>query len=266
MTLTEKIVAALDEALDLEMRRQPPWAAISPSALGGECDRMVSFEYFEAIEEKAKAKRQGEAYLAPRKFDPHMHRVFRDGSTLETMILDDLERAGFKLDRYDSEGKQHGFRAKFGNKTFSGRVDAIIVRSPFEEVATPAIVDVKTMNDDKWQKMVKHGLAKSHPQYVAQLQLYMGMMGLTNPAMLVAYNKNTAQYAIEFVPFDQEKCQELIQRAQRLLDASSPYDLPRGGLSREMPPCTWCRFADKCWTPMLEERLDQVVPNWIKKK
>lgn len=271
-SVVERVIELIDAGIDRRERATPPWAWLSPTSLG-DCDRRTAFEFFEAVEEKQKAKRLGSAYLAPQKFPPRLLRVFRDGRTLEEAILNDLSAGGFEVvtgyyDATKDAHRQHGFSVKLGKhgRGFSGRVDGIIVRSPVPEIATPCIVDVKTMDADNFASFKEKGVGLSHPKYVDQLTLYMGLMNITNPSMLFAYNKNTGDEWFELVEFSQERFDALRERVMTLANADGPEDVPRGGKAKEAPPCRWCRFADRCWasSDVTPEAVARLVPSWAK--
>lgn len=264
----DKLIKLLDDALDAAERARPPRPSIGPSSIGSECSRRVSYEYFEAIDEQQRYAAEKEDYLAPQRWPAHMLRTFRDGNTLEKVVLDDLELAGFSIERGTPDGKQHGFVASMGRKKrrFAGRVDGIITKAPEGlDFKVPFIVDVKTMNSKNWEAFVKKGAAEAHKRYVYQLNIYMGFMGLMNPSMLIAYNKDTSRYHVEMIEFDQRVFDDAVHEIEALLDADDPTDLPRGGGSIEVPPCKFCRFAEQCWAAMPTVKLASVIPDWVRK-
>lgn len=253
----------IDQALEEKARRDIPRTYLGGSRLGMECTRALAYERFEA-QETALLMRDGRPNPKMR-FKGKILRVFRDGHRIEDQCIDDLRGAGFQVDDRDpSTGRQWAWHA--GNGQIKGHLDGIVTGGPDVGVAFPCLLEIKSMNDKKWNLCRDKGVKVSHPIYYAQMQVYMAYMGLhANPAWFYYYNKNTSEYGHEFVPFDLEAAQKASDAGVRVIEAKSPDDIPRLGSSIDDFRCKWCDFKERCWAPEPQSGPPAIFakPDWL---
>jgi CRISPR/Cas system-associated exonuclease Cas4 (RecB family) len=144
-------------------------------------------------------------------------RLFETGHREEGRVYDNLRAIGVELHTED-EGKQIRCRDKSGH--FGGSVDGIGKGFP-EAPATWAVLEIKTMNDSAFKKLVEDGVEIAKPQHFAQMQVYMGLLELTR-AMYIAVNKNTDAMHGEWVHFDKVRFEGRLEVADRIIHASQP--------------------------------------------
>src|SRR3954463_2765496 len=93
---------AIDRALGIRNRAQPPRRYVSTSGLGRECLRQIQYDYL------AVPKDEG------REFEPYTLRIFEAGHRAEDIIAAWLRAAGFDLHTKRSDGTQFGFSSLDG--------------------------------------------------------------------------------------------------------------------------------------------------------
>ena len=174
-------------------------------------------------------------------FEGRILRLFDTGVREETRLLEELRGIGATVwDKDPDTGAQWRVSACHGH--FGGSLDGIAKGLP-EAPKTPAVLEFKTHSDKSFLDLCKNQVAGSKPQHYAQMQVYMGLMDLDR-ALYMAVNKNTDDVYCEWVHFNKERFDELINRAQRLIDSPSPPE----GVSTD--PANWqckgCTFWQHC--------------------
>jgi hypothetical protein len=213
---------AIDRAYDANPRTSPPRSYIGASGLGNECDAYLE--------------------LCLRGFEdgsikPKTRRIMDLGTKIEDMVIADLRLAGYTVqDRDPKTGKQWEWKMYGGH--MQSHADGVISLGS----NPPCLLEVKSMNDDYFNKFRLHGLAKSHPKYVSQCQTLMGMSGYGR-TMVVGYNKDKSLYAHEFIHVD-----PLVWQAQkqRVEDVAGRRNV-RAGRDENRWPCSMCFKKFACW-------------------
>lgn len=234
---------AIDRALLERHQAQPPRRYVSASGLGRECLRQIQYDYL------AVPKDEG------RDFEPGTLRIFEAGHRGEDVVAAWLRAAGFDLRTERADGRQFGFSALNGR--FKGHIDGCLVRGP-APMAYPALWENKALGLSPWKEVVKRGVVLAKPVYAAQIALYQAYLGLPNPALFTALNRDTWELYCELVPFDARLAQTMSDRAVQVVQASDTHELLpravgvrtsvvcRGGktVGDWHPPCPW---QDRCW-------------------
>ena len=156
-------------------------------------------------------------WAARARFDGRMLRLFERGRREEALVAEELRAIGVELHVREGD-KQIECRDESGH--FGGSVDGIGRGFP-EAPKSWAVLEVKTHNAKSWNDVNKKGVAESKPQHYAQMQVYMGLLGVDR-ALYLASNKDTDEIYTEWVHFDEEAFAELLARARRVLDAKEP--------------------------------------------
>ena len=172
-------------------------------------------------------------------FDGRMLRLFDRGKREEAVVAEELRAIGIEL-HTDEAGKQIDCRDESGH--FGGSVDGIGRGFP-EAPKTWAILEVKTHSAKSFIDLKKHGVAESKPQHYAQMQSYMGLLGVER-ALYFGVNKDTDEVYTEWVHFDSHAFQSMHERARRIIEAKEPP----AKLSED--PANWqckmCSFFSLC--------------------
>ena len=215
--IADDILWAIDEGFVGLRAKDKPRAYIGGSNVGGPCDAALGFSLRGFPDDEPPPKTQ---------------RIFALGHKLEDLIVADLQRSKLTvLDRDPVTNRQFAYSLYGGH--IRGNIDGQI-ELPSGELA---LLEIKTMNAAKWRAFVKKGVAVSHPNYMDQMQTYMGMGGFQK-AVLIGYNKDTSEYHAEAVDFDELHYHALMARAERIMGGHAPK------VSQD--PEDWrCRFCFK---------------------
>lgn len=212
---------------------------IGASGIGNECDAYLAFSMRGFPDTPS---------------HPRLKRIFRMGHLLEDEIIQNLRDAGmFVIDKDPSSGgtKQFFFSANEGH--VRAHADGKIIINNIEH-----ILEIKTMNDAMFKRFKKHGLKKSHPKYIDQVQLMMGLSGV-GQALLVGLSKNTSEIHMQVLEYDEMRYEYLMGRIDIIMSgtvekiASKPddwrckmcfkSDVCWHGVAPEEPECSHCTYA-----------------------
>lgn len=180
-------------------------------------------------------------------FSAKQLRTFEIGKQLEKMVLSYISKAGFKLRPSMYNNCQDDLIPYF-----KGTCDGILQLSD----TTDCILELKTAKNSEYQKFVNNGLKAWNQQYYAQCHAYMGMKKI-NRCLFVVINKDTSDWAGEWIDFDEILYAELQSKAAYILNQTEvPPKINEN-------PCYWicqnCKFKDYCHKPKQED----VIKEWI---
>lgn len=178
---------------------------------------------------------------APEPFEGRMLRLFETGHRDESRMVRDLQNAGVSVVTSDrQEPGQISVSAVDGH--FRGHLDGI-AEGVIEAPKTPHLLECKTHNSRSFAQLVKHGVTVAKPEHVAQMQVYMGLRGLTR-AFYLAKNKDDETLYAERVNFDAAHFAALMAKAERVREANGPAarisDDPNSFLCRFCPSHSVC--------------------------
>jgi hypothetical protein len=233
--MTDAINEIIDNAILEEAAQQTPRDYLGASIIGQECLRKIQFDYSNAPKDPGRG------------FSATLLRSFAIGHTLEDMAVKWFRDAGFNLKTRDSEGNQFGFIT--GHGKFAGHCDGVFLEAPDNIIDTPCLWECKTASAKKWNAAATKGLAKSHPQYLAQVAVYQAYLQLTeNPAVLTMINKDTSELYHEAIPFNPRLAQKMSDRAVNIIRETEAGNLmPRVADDPDYFECRWCSYLDRCW-------------------
>lgn len=244
MALSGPINDAINATLEKQNRAQRPRTYVSTSGIGRDCLRQIQYDFVAAPKD------------AGGEFQPGTLRIFQAGHMLEDVVSGWLKAAGFDLRTARADGSQFGFTTLNGR--FKGHIDGCLVSGPVE-MEYPALWENKALGISSWNDTVKRGVRISKPVYAAQIALYQAYMGLPNPALFTALNRDTWELFCELVPFDAALAQEMSDRAVQVVQATDAHELlPRAASSPTAAMCkggfaggrfySRCSWAEQCWS------------------
>jgi len=168
--------------------------------------------------------------------------IFARGHFLEEQSRQHFKKAGFRL----ADKDRLEFTALDG--WLRGHADGILLSGPnLPGVAYPCF---KGINQKSWRSLERDGLAKTYPQYAAQVALYQLHLGVDrHPAVFTATCADDCRRLHILVPFDTELAATTVQRAQLIIEATQRGEL----LPRMTDPNNWrcrlCGHRERCWRP-----------------
>lgn len=200
-------------------------AYLGASILGGPCERALWYAFRWADE---------------RTFDGRTYRLFERGRNEERTIIEELRGIGAEVSDAAPDGSQWGFVDLGGH--FRGHIDAAVRNTPYAE-KTWAVLEAKTHSLKSFRELTDKGVEKSHPTHYAQMQIYMGQLGMDR-ALYYAVCKDNDQIHTEWLHFSAEEYERLMQRARRIIEAPEP--LQKISNDASWYQCKWCDYASIC--------------------
>lgn len=232
----ERLNSVIDAGILKAAQRELHRNYLGASIIGKPCSRAIQYSYFNTEPDEDKG------------FSAQTYRVFAVGHSLEELAIKWFRSAGFDLRTQKQDGSQFGFST--ANGRFAGHIDGVLCGGPPMTIAFPTLWECKTMSAKKWKEASTKRIAKSHPQYAAQVAIYQAYLDLTeNPAILTAINKDTQELYHEAIPFNPQLAQETSDKAVNILRACDAEELlPRIASSQDFYECRFCDFTQRCWS------------------
>lgn len=230
--LSNEVNALIDEGLTRKNNSQPRRTYLGASAIGHDCERQMLFELAGALREKS--------------FKPETLRKFDLGHVLEELARGWFIDAGFNLRQRDRQGKPYRYEQLDGK--FKGHVDGVFLGGPaIEKLVYPALWEHKGVGNPTFSKIKREGLQKASPGYYAQIQIYMGYLGLDNCLFTVTAAEDGEQQHL-LIPFDLDKAQYYSDRAVRVIKSlEAGVLLPKAYQDPAHWVCkTRCDFTERC--------------------
>lgn len=218
----EDVVNAIEQGYEND-RREKARRYIGASIIGSPCDALIAYNL------------RGFPNEEP---DPRLKRIFQLGHILEDEVVKDLkQRADMRIWEVDGlTGKQHSYEAWGGHVVchLDGHIelDDEVVR----------VLEIKSMNDASFSKFKKQGMKFSHPRYYGQVQMMMGMSGMTQ-TFFIAINKNTSEYHAEIVDYDDFEFAHIKERIERV----TANEARKISTDSSDWRCRGCFKAGVCW-------------------
>ena len=182
--------------------QEPHREHLGASLIGHACDRHIWYTF---------------RWATTPSWGGRMLRLFDRGKREEAVVAEELRAIGVEL-HTDENGKQ--IECRDGSGHFGGSVDGIGRGFP-EAPKSWAILEVKTHSAKSFTELKKLGVAEAKPQHYAQMQSYMGLLGIDR-ALYFAVNKDNDEIYTEWVHFDEDAFKGMTERARRIIDAKEP--------------------------------------------
>lgn len=174
-------------------------------------------------------------------FPGRVLRLFNTGLREETRLLEELRGIGATVWPTDpASGTQWRVKACAGH--VGGSLDGVAQGLP-EAPKTPAVLEFKTHSHKSYTDLIAKGVQGAKPQHYDQMNLYMGLIELER-ALYMAVDKDTDDVYTEWVHFDKARFDQLILKAEALIEASEPP--PRISDDPAHWQCKFCNFHAVC--------------------
>lgn len=212
-----------------------PRGYLGMSSIGDPCARKLWFSF---------------RWASKSAFTPRTMRIFERGDIEEARVIRDLTRIGVECFRRDEDGNKIPITGAIGEKQeeivgFAGHAKGHpdgrcigVIEAPKAE----HLLEIKTMNDNGFKKLVKEGLKKTKAVYYSQVQIYMRRMKLTR-TLHITKNKNDEDYYIERVKYDEDHALELERKEQDIIMSDAP---PLKEFPKTWYACKSCNHYDVC--------------------
>lgn len=178
--------------------------------------------------------------------EPRSERIFQLGKAIEWIVIGHLEEAFEDTDYYVRELQSEG---KAFNGLAKAHADALLWERKTDKPV--AIIEIKSMATKYFAKLLREGIV-SMRQYYWQLQTMMGMMQIES-AYLIAYNKDTSEYHVEYVVFDPILYARIYSEIEDRIDGKAK----RIGKDQTFWRCKPCSKKYVCWDRAYEPPLSQ---------
>lgn len=226
------VAGRINQAYKGRERTEPVRTYIGASTIGHSCDAFLALCLRGFPEDT---------------LDGKLQRIFKVGHAIEQLVVNDLRLAGFPVyDTNPKTGQQWRF-TKYGDNVVC-HADALMQLDD----GTFCVAEIKSMNNFHFMNMKRQGLSVSHPKYIEQTQMLLGMSGYAT-AHLIAYNKDTSDYWSEEIGADPFVFSAQMARAERAM-FSHPV---RQTKDPDSLLCKKCFKRDACW-------FDKPVPKTCK--
>lgn len=180
----------------------------------------------------------------PEELTGQKQRRFGTGLREEERLLNDLEAAGFQVERTDPATGQQ-FRVELANGWLRGRMDGRVLGLP-EAPKTLHVVECKSHNERSFKELVKKRLKDGKPDHYAQCMTYLHAQGLTR-CLYLAVCKNTDELYAERVEYDATYALQLEAKVERAVRSdSAPPRLYEDPKAKGAFTCTWCPAFAQC--------------------
>ncbi len=190
---------------------------IGASLIGSDCYRKIWYEY---------NKYEGDTLTNK------TLRTFEIGKAVENKIKYWMIKSGFCFAETEP--------LKDSELTyFQGNVDGIWLKKDGDM----AIIEIKTANSSSFNQFVKNGLIQWNSAYYDQVQAYMGMSGI-HEAYVIVFNKDNSELHDERVDFNEERYEELKEKAKFIHDSEIPP--PKISGNPAWYACKMCKFHKQC--------------------
>lgn len=161
-------------------------------------------------------------------------RIFERGDIEEPRVIRDLQAAGMEI-------SSEQFPLVDNSGHIRGHIDGIVTKVPGAE-KTPHLLEIKTMNQSRYNDYIKKGIKQSAFGYYVQMNQYMGYLHLTR-CLFVVTNKNNEERNYQRYEFDKENFEEFKRIAFGVLTSENPP--PRIGESFYLE-CKLCNAKNIC--------------------
>lgn len=202
-------------------------AHLGASLIGHKCDRALWLTF---------------RWVKAKHWTGRMVRLLETGRRAEFRMVEDLRLIGCDVHETDDKGRQFELRDESCGGHFGGSMDGVAQGIP-HAAKTWHVLEFKTHSDKSFQDLKAKGVQESKPLHWTQMQVYMGLTGMTR-ALYMAENKNDSALYTERIHFEKPAFQALQARARRVIEAPEPP--PRISENPTWYECKMCDFHEVC--------------------
>lgn len=221
-TATTRAIYAWREAQEA---KNPPRQYLGASIIGHHCERYLWLTFRLAGRER---------------FDGRMLRLFDRGQREEATFVSELRGMGCQVHDLNADGSQFGVASLGGH--FRGHMDGAALGIP-EAPETWHVLEFKTHSAKSFKELEVKGVTEAKPMHYAQVQVYMGLTGMTR-ALYLAVNKDNDAIYQERIEYNADHFKALMERAERIVFTPEPP--LRVSEDPAWYQCKFCHFHAQC--------------------
>ncbi len=192
------------------------------SQIGEECKRRIWYGFRWANPEA--------------KLPARIKRLFGDGDRAENTVIEALLQIGITV-----TDRQKGFPGFAGHAY--GYIDGI-AHGVIESPKTPHLLEVKSMKNKLYQKLLKYGIKKTYPKHYAQCQRYM-KANVLERTIYCAYNKDDSSIHVIRIKANKSFQRDALRLEMEIILAEEPPE--RRWENDQNYNCRFCPHIDTCW-------------------
>lgn len=194
---------------------------IGYSGIGSKCVRKLWYDF---------------RHTYKRKIPLRVKRLFDKGHNEEVIIIRDLERAGMVVTWKQKEVVNEFF------PQIKGHIDGVVTSVPGYPVGTEMLLEMKTANHSRFEKIKKQGVKLFDNAYWTQIQCYMSELHL-DKCLYVVTNKNNEERLYLVYDYDPTCVTDVAYIAKDIL---SNDDIPMKIGSSIWWECKMCDAYEIC--------------------
>lgn len=199
------------------------------SSIGSECWRKIQYEIY---------------FASVKAFPVRVKRIFDLGHLIEIEVVKALRAQGVIVENDQKEVVGFGGHWK-------GHIDGEASNVPSAAI-TKHLLEIKSMADLYFKKVVKNGLKISNPEYYDQMQSYMDY-GKYERGLFVVYNKNTSEMHSERIRTDHERQRELRKKESEICISEKLFSRI-GNDDPNFFKCKMCNHRGVCYSHVQVEK------------
>ena len=198
------VTSAIYRWWESEGAKETPRAHLGASQIGHACARHLWYSF---------------RWCSKQSWDGRMLRLFHRGQKEEATFISELRGIGAEVLEFQPDGNQWRIEALGGH--FGCSLDGICRNLPGGSKTNWEVLEFKTHNARSFKDLNERGVEKSKPAHYIQMQVGMGMTGMTR-ANYLAVCKDDDHLYYERVEFDGKAFKSAMERAQKIIFAPEP--------------------------------------------
>lgn len=160
---------------------------------------------------------------------------FEIGHVLEDHLIHLMNKIGYLIiDKQKSVSLLDG--------AIKGHIDGVI----FDTHRNKYVLEIKTMNDQRYKTLVKKKVKNGFPEYWSQCQAYMKGLEIEQ-TLFIALNKNTGELYKEIIYYNSQDADGLLLKAQRIFQYETEPSVYNEIVGRKPMVCHGCDFFWHCY-------------------
>ncbi len=180
-------------------------------------------------------------HVSYRATEGRMARLFNLGHVIEKLTINELYALGYGVHGFDPKsepGDPKQFEYSAFNNTLVARLDGILPKG-IPEYKFKSILEIKSMNKNKFKEVVEDGIKKFSIMYYVQVQIGMSLSKIPT-CVYICNSKDNSDVYCELIKYHKPTAVYYKKRAKRIL--SNHDEIPQ----KDTSECYFCTHKDFC--------------------